>query len=123
MFNDKNGGLCPIEWKQIPFLPKRIYFIVNPKDLRGGHAHKKEKEVFVCLNGSFKAKIHDGIRQRVFKMDKTGQALYTANMVWHEFYDFSKNVFMLAISSIPYDKGKGYLIDFKKFFELCGKKS
>lgn len=123
VFIDKKGGLGVIEWDALPFKPKRVYFIFEAKGMRGGHAHKKECEVFVCLKGSFKAKIHDGKRFRIFKMDTPGQALYTNHHVWHEFYSFGKNAVMLAISSIPYDGQKGYIMDFDKFLKICAKKS
>lgn len=115
---DERGGLCAIEWTDLPFQPKRAYFLFDTRSLRGGHAHSKEKEVFVCLAGSFRARIHDGKRFRTFRMNKPGQALYTANLVWHEFDQFSKNAILLAISSTPYKGTKEYIMDFEKFRSL-----
>ncbi len=123
VFLDQKGGTCVSEFKDLPFKPRRIYFIFDVKQTRGGHAHKKEQEVFVCVKGSFKAHIHDGQTKRSFVLNKAGQALYTANMVWHEFDHFSADAVMLAISSTAYDGQKGYIMDLDQFKELCRKKS
>lgn len=120
---DDRGGLCVAEWKDLPFLPKRIYFLFDTTKMRGEHAHRKEKEVFICMKGSFTARIHDGKRWKTYKMNEPGQALYTANMVWHEFKNFSKDAIMLAISSVPYRGKNEYILDFKEFVSICQKKS
>lgn len=120
---DHRGSLCAIEWHDLPFKPKRVYFIFDTKALRGGHAHVREKEVFVCLAGSFSARIHDGKRFRSFRMNRPGQALYAANFVWHEFDKFSKGAMMLAFSSTKFDGRKGYIMHFEEFLTICRKKS
>ena len=120
---DKRGSLCPIDEGALPFKPKRIYFLYDVSEKRGGHAHRQEKEVFVCIQGSFRGRIHDGKRWRTFTFKKPGQALYSDSMTWHEFYNFSSDGVMLAISSTIYKGQKGYIIDFKEFKKLCAKKS
>lgn len=95
----------------------------DTKALRGGHAHIKEEEVFICVKGSFRATIHDGHKKRSYKMDKPGQALYTANLVWHEFDKFSLGAIMLAISSTKYEGRKGYIMGIDQFKDICRKKS
>jgi len=118
IYRDHRGGLCAMEWRDLPFKPKRTYFLFDAKSLRGGHAHLQEKEVFVCMAGSFRARIHDGKRFRTFLMNKPGQALYTANLVWHEFDTFNKGSIMLAFSSTAYDGQKGYIMKFEEFKKL-----
>lgn len=118
VFEDKRGGLCSIEFSKLPFKPKRVYFIYGASEKRGGHAHTKEKEVFVCVQGSFTAKIHDGKGFHTFKMNKPGSAIYTANLVWHEFENFSKDAIMLALSGTLYDGRKGYIEDFARFLKI-----
>lgn len=122
IFKDARGSLCPIDKQDLPFPPKRIYFVYGVKGLRGGHAHKKEKEIFVCIKGKFLGRIHDGKRFREFRMDHPGQALYSDALVWHEFTKFTPGAIMLAISSIYYDGGQGYIMSFDKFLTLCKRK-
>lgn len=123
VFKDSRGRLCPLEWKDFPFKPKRIYFLFGVKGVRGGHAHKKEKEIFICVNGSFRARTHDGRRWKTCNMKSPGQALYTSNYVWHEFDHFTPGAVMLAVSSTKYDGRKGYIMDFEEFLYLCKKRS
>jgi len=120
---DARGGLSVINWKNLPFTPKRVYFLFDTKGKRGGHAHRQEKEVFVCIKGSFKARIHDGVRWHSYSMKAPGQAIYTDKMMWHEFDDFTPDAVMLAISSTPYKGTKGYILDFDEFKKICQKKS
>lgn len=121
VFADKRGKLASLEFKeQVPFEPKRIYYVFENKSPRGGHAHIKEKELFICINGSFTAKIHDSENWHIFYMKSPGDALFASEMVWHEFLDFSKDAIMLCLSSTAYDPGrKGYITDFNKFQQLA----
>lgn len=118
---DSRGTLCPIEFEDLPFKPKRTYFLFDTGALRGGHAHMREQELFVCLNGSFRATVHDGKLWRRFHMKKRGQALYTNRLVWHEFDNFSADAIMMALSSTRYNGKKGYIMDFEEF--VCKAKS
>ena len=114
--SDARGDLTPVELKEmIPFEVKRVYFLTNTRGKRGGHAHMKEQEFFICVKGSFSAKIHDGEKWHTFKMDGGRDALYNDAMVWHEFDDFSDDAVLLAISSTNYEGNKGYIMDFDQF--------
>lgn len=121
-FRDVRGVLQVLELKNLPFRPKRLYFINSVKGKRGGHAHSTEKEIFINIRGTFRGRIHDSKRWHSFSMRKPGQCLYTANLIWHEFDHFSSDAIMLALSSIPYEGEKGYIMDFEKFLHLCRKK-
>lgn len=122
VMRDHRGSLSPIEFRDLPFAPKRAYLVFENHKARGGHAHEKEKEIFVCVKGNFRARLHDGKKFHSFAMKRTGQALYVPNMIWHEFDRFTKGASMLAVSSIHYQGRKGYIMDFENFLSLCRKK-
>jgi len=118
-FTDERGDLTPIEFSEhLPFKPERIYFLSNVTGVRGGHAHKQEQEVFVCISGSFTAMAHDGSAWQTFEMKKS-DGLYTSALVWHEFKNFSADAIMLAISSTPYQGKEGYIMDFDEFRKIA----
>ena len=50
------------ENSEIPFNIRRVYYIYNvPKEIkRGFHAHKRIKQVLICMSGSVKIKVDDG---------------------------------------------------------------
>ncbi|PJC37424.1 hypothetical protein CO046_00645 [Candidatus Peregrinibacteria bacterium CG_4_9_14_0_2_um_filter_53_11] len=122
-FTDERGPLTILEDTTLPFSPKRLYFLYDVKAKRGGHAHLKEEEVFVCIRGTFTARIHDGKQWHQFEMTEPGMALYTNALVWHEFDNFSPDAIMLAVSSTNYDGQKEYILDHNEFLQLCSKKS
>ncbi len=116
--SDARGSLAVSEFKDLPFTPKRAYFLYDTQTLRGGHAHLKEQEVFVCVAGSFRARVHDGKKWKTIAMNKPGKALYTAAMIWHEFDSFSNDAIMLALTSTPYTGTKEYILDLESFKNL-----
>lgn len=110
-----------MEYDKLPFKVRRSYFLFDSKSLRGGHAHKKEKEIFVCVKGTIEATLHDGKKSYKIMMSSPGKAIYVPQMVWHSFDNFSKNAILLALSSIPYKGRSGYIMDLKEFKKLCKK--
>ena len=49
-FKDHRGLLVPIEFAQLPFMPKRLFYVSNvPKgEERGNHAHYNTKQILTC---------------------------------------------------------------------------
>lgn len=123
VIRDSRGGLAAIEFKELPFRPKRAYYIFDVKGMRGGHAHSREKELFVCIRGNFRIRLNDGKKFTAWQMKKPGQAIYVPNYIWHEFDRFTPDAIMLALSSTPYEGRKGYIMNFEIFRSICQKKS
>jgi len=114
-FDDHRGTLVPLELKKyINWSPKRVYYAINNKNGRGGHAHRKECELFICLQGEMTVKLHDGQNWRTERLKSPLDAVKVDNMIWHEFTDFSKDAILLAVSSTNYDS-KDYIRDFDQF--------
>ncbi len=115
-FKDKRGSLIPLELKEfIDWAPKRVYYSYRNSKSRGGHCHRMEKELFICLKGSFKVKIHDG-KDWHEKTLNSCEAVKVDNMIWHEFTDFSEDAILLAVSSTNYDP-QDYIRDFDQFLK------
>lgn len=113
------GTTLPIEFDAtFPFEVKRIYSITgNKTHLRGGHAHQKEEEVFVCLSGSFKVLLDQGQGPQIFEMNTQNKALWVKTYCWHEFFDFSPDAIMLCISSVHYTPGaENYITNKDDFY-------
>lgn len=116
-FRDERGALMPLELKDyVTWNVKRIYWSYENKRSRGGHAHKEERELFVCLRGTFKAKLHDGEKWNGFQMN-AGDCVRVDPMTWHEFSEFSSDAILLAASSTNYDRS-GYIEDLNEFLAI-----
>lgn len=114
-FNDEKGTLVPLELKEyINWEPKRVYYAIDNKSDRGGHAHRIEKELFICPRGEITARLHDGLKWHEKRLKSPLDAVRVDNMIWHEFTDFTDDAILLAVSSTNYDK-KDYIRDFDKF--------
>ena len=115
----ENGTLVPIELSdKIPFNVKRVYFLHSvPKNvMRGGHAHKIEKEVFLCVKGSCFAIIDSGNGKEKIALNSPEKAIFIDTMVWHEFIDFSEDCVLLALSSTKYLKGEqNYIYSYEEW--------
>jgi dTDP-4-dehydrorhamnose 3,5-epimerase-like enzyme len=115
VFTDDRGSLVPLELKEyISWEPKRVYYAVNMKEGRGGHSHRIENELFICLQGSMTVRLHNGSEWIEREIKSPMEAVRVDNMIWHEFMNFSENAILLAVSSTNYN-GDDYIRDFDQF--------
>lgn len=118
-FSDSRGETVPFELDEnIPFEVKRVYIVTGNKDeVRGGHAHRTEHEVFVCVSGSVKTWVHDGEKGEEIMLDRRNKGIYIPTDCWHEFYEFSADAVLLALSSTHYDGRNDYIEDKEAFLK------
>lgn len=116
------GYLTALEEKKdrLPFEIKRVYYIYNvPNQVnRGFHAHKKLKQILICLNGSVEIRVKKGDVTENFLLDDPAQGLFINDLVWREMYNFSNNAVLLVLASDIY-KEDDYIRDYKEFLKLC----
>jgi hypothetical protein len=118
---DSRGNLSFFESNNhIPFDIKRSYWIydVPGGQKRGGHAYKAQHEFIIALSGSFDVKIHDGISERIFSLNRSYYGLYVPNMMWREMFNFSTNSLALIVSSTNFSDSD-YIRDFNEFQKLA----
>lgn len=110
-FSDDRGETVPFELNEdFPFSVKRVYLVTSRDGaVRGGHAHKVEQELFVCIAGSVRALINDGSGDQDVMLDNKNKALLIRSECWHEFWDFSPDAVLLAFSSTHYEGRDGYI--------------
>lgn len=100
-FNDSRGTLVPID-RELPFLPKRIYTIFGSKQ-RGGHRHKTNHQMLVCLKGSCTVYVNNGKEEKEFTLSSPASALHLLPEDWHLMKDFSEDSILLVVASEVYD--------------------
>ena len=114
----------PMELKDyIDFIVKRIYFITAPQSPTGAHCHKKEKELFVMIQGSCMAEIDRGRGIEEFSMRGPNDAVYVGSYAWHHFKNFSPDAILLAVSSTNYNPNrKDYIENYEDYLKIRDKK-
>ena len=116
---DDRGSLVSIEnSKAVPFDIKRVYYIFGTKEgvSRGFHAHKKLKQVAVCVSGKCRMILDDGAKREEFWLDSATKGILIEDMIWHEMYDFSKDCVLLVLASEHYDESD-YIRNYNEFLK------
>ncbi|MCQ4168634.1 sugar 3,4-ketoisomerase [Hafnia paralvei] len=114
---DDRGSLVSLEYeKNVPFKIKRVYYIFNTKEnvRRGYHAHKKLKQLAICIKGSCKFLLDDGKEKKSVLLDNPNQGLLIESFIWREMYDFSDDCVLVILADEVYDEDD-YVRDYKVF--------
>jgi dTDP-4-dehydrorhamnose 3,5-epimerase-like enzyme len=118
---DERGSLVAVEIgmdKAVPFDIKRIYYIYHTAENvgRGYHAHKKLKQVAVCLSGKCRMVLDDGTNREEVWLDCPTKGLVIEEVVWREMHDFSPDCVLLVLASEHYDEGD-YIRNYEDFIK------
>lgn len=114
---DKRGQLVALEeFKDIPFEIKRVYYMYETgKGVRRGfHAHKSLKQILICIHGSCKILLDNGIEKKVVLLENPYEGLYVENDMWREMYDFSADAVLMVLASEYYDESD-YIRNYDEF--------
>ena len=117
---DERGSLVALESeKTIPFAIQRVYYIFGTKEgvSRGFHAHRHLQQVAVCVRGSCRMVLDDGVQRQEAWLDSPTQGLYIGNWIWREMHDFSPDCVLLVLASEHYDE-KDYIRAYSDFLKL-----
>lgn len=102
----------------IPFRLKRAYWIydVPGGESRGGHAHKKLRQVIIAVSGSFTVNLDNGHEKKQYLLNGPDKGLYVDTEIWRTLDDFSSGAVCLVLASELYDP-EDYLYEYKDFLE------
>lgn len=117
---DQRGSLIALEsFKNVPFEIKRTYYIFATKNgvSRGFHAHRNIKQLTICVSGSCRFVLDNGlIREEVF-LDSPTKGLLIEDLIWREMHDFSSDCVLLVLTNKYYNE-KDYIRDYKEFIRI-----
>ncbi|QPR55086.1 sugar 3,4-ketoisomerase [Aeromonas allosaccharophila] len=119
VLGDERGSLIALESNnQIPFDIQRVYYLygTKPSVARGFHAHKKLKQLAVCIKGSCRFVMDDGTNKQEVVLSTPDKGLFIDAMQWHEMYDFSEDCVLMVLADQLYDESD-YIRDYIKFIE------
>lgn len=114
---DERGSLISLEQnKNIPFEIKRIYYIFGTKEnvSRGFHAHKKLRQLAVCVRGSCRFVMDNGSQKEEIILDSPDKGLVIDTMQWHEMHDFSEDCIIIVLANDYYDESD-YIRNYENF--------
>jgi dTDP-4-dehydrorhamnose 3,5-epimerase-like enzyme len=117
IIGDHRGSLISLEGsKNIPFEIKRVYYIFDNKDdvRRGYHAHKKLSQLAVCVSGSCKFLLDDGVSKEIISLNSPSEGLMITGLVWREMFDFSSDCVLMVFADSEYDESD-YIRNYDEF--------
>lgn len=120
---DERGQLVALEeLKDIPFKIKRVYYMYDtlPGVTRGYHAHKSLEQILICIHGSCKIRLKNGVEEKVIPLEKPYEGLYISNNMWREMFDFSEDAVLMVLASELYDESD-YIRDYDEYLEFIKK--
>ena len=94
----------------LPFDVKRVLFIRDSIEMRGGHAHKKMIQGLICINGSCEVYTNNGEEKKSFVLDSAEKCLIINPEDWHTMRNLSKDSVLLALGSEYYDP-EDYIVE------------
>ena len=118
--NSVLGYIAIAEKTNLPFEVKRVYWTYfTPENVeRGGHAHRKLRQVIVAVAGTIKITLVQGNGETShFILDRPDQGLYLPEMIWRTM-QYSHNAVQLCIASTEFDE-KDYIRDYETFIKEC----
>lgn len=121
---DRRGNLSVVEeFKNVPFHIARAYWLydVPAGAMRGGHAHKRLKQLLIALSGSFTVTLDDGNEKRKILLNRPYQGLLIETGIWRTIDDFSSGAVCLVLASELYDESD-YIYDYEEFLKYKGVK-
>lgn len=119
---DPRGNLTVAEsFKNVPFDIKRAYWLydVPGGGSRGGHAHKRLKQLLVAVSGSFTVTLDDGREKETFLLNHPWQGLLIDTGIWRTLDDFSSGAVCMVLASELYEE-EDYIYDYQDFLAYKG---
>lgn len=104
----------------IPFIIKRVYFILKSRSNlpRGSHAHYKTQQILFCIQGSIKMILDNGKKKEEIILNQPETGIILDKMIWHEMHNFQKDTILLVLASRKYEE-KDYLRNYEEFLTIA----
>lgn len=116
---DPRGNLTVAEGDSlVPFDIKRTYWVYDvPGGMgRGGHAHKRLRQVLIAVSGSFHVTLDNGRERETILLNHPWQGLVIETNTWRTLDDFSSGAVCLVLASEHYEE-EDYIYDYDEFLK------
>ena len=102
-----------------PFIPQRVFYVHQPKGIRGAHAHRKTSQFLVVLSGSLQVSLDDGRHAARTEVSVPNLGILIPPMIWSEQFSFSIDCIYAVLACSPYDE-HDYIRSRAEFDRLAG---
>ena len=122
--HDPRGNLTVAEQlKDVPFKIRRAYWVydVPGGESRGGHAHKRLRQLVIALSGSFHVTLDNGHERETILLHHPWQGLIIETGTWRTLDDFSSGAVCLVLASEPFEEDD-YIYDYDEFIAYVAEK-
>ena len=119
---DPRGNLTVAEGAGVvPFDIKRAYWVydVPGGESRGGHAHKRLRQLVIALSGSFTVTLDNGYERRTVLLNHPWQGLVIETNTWRTLDDFSSGAVCLVLASDHFEEDD-YIYEYDEFLDYIG---
>lgn len=107
VIGDKRGSLISLEQcRNVPFEIKRVYYMygMDSQLPRGFHAHKRLRQLAVCVNGSCEVLIDNGNSQEVVRLNDPSKGLLIEPYQWHVMQSFTRDCILMVLADDYYNE-------------------
>ena len=117
-FRGENGSLFALN-KFSDFQPKRFFYVTDvPKgDVRGRHAHRRDKQLLVCVKGRIHATLDKGNSTFSDFILREGDAVFMDTLTWGYQKYLTGDDILLVLCSEEHDD-KEYIKDYDQFLQI-----
>lgn len=107
-FVDPWGSLGVVEFADVPFTPRRIFWIfgVAEGETRANHGHRECEQLVFVQQGSVGAVILDRTGERSEFQLGVGEFLCIPPRHWLQLREFSAGSVLGVLASLPYDRSE-----------------
>jgi hypothetical protein len=115
-YSDHRGVLGVLDFKDIPFIPQRVFWMAEIPDgeTRGHHAHRTCEQFLIVFSGEVTARVELSSGTTFMHQLAAGETLYLATHQWLVLSSFSPDCVLTVLASEPYNEDE-YMRD-KRIF-------
>jgi UDP-2-acetamido-3-amino-2,3-dideoxy-glucuronate N-acetyltransferase len=100
--------------KHLGFEIRRLFTVHTVVDAhRGKHAHKKCRQILICLEGSCEVLLKDGMNEKRVRLNSPDMGLLIPETIWAEQF-YEGRTILMVLTDMEYDESD-YLRDFEQF--------
>lgn len=102
--DEARGTLSSVEFDNLPFVPRRVFFVSNvpPGTVRGGHAHRTAVQLMLCVAGEIEVLLRHREDEETLTLRPGDDAVLIPPGTWSSQTYRTANATLLVLSSESY---------------------